>query len=766
MIGESVGRKEDATLLRGAGRYLDDLTRPGMLHLGVVRSPHARARVVRISTAAAAALPGVVAVLAAKDLPEVRRPIPPYYAKTKFRRCAQQVIATEFVRYVGEPVVIVIAEHPARVADALDAVVVDYDPGAAVSSTQAAILPSAARVHEAWPDNIAYVSHAVVGNADTAMKDADQVVTEKFRHARQAGMPIETRGVLAYGEESGLLTVVSSTQVPYHVREAIADVLKLPAESLRVIAPDVGGGFGAKAQVHHEEILVAAMALRFGRPVKWIETRSEHFMATCHDREQVHEIRVGFKKDGRIVAIDDQFWADFGAYPVQEDGVTLNTLNHLCSPYKVAHYRGVCANVVTNKMFSAAYRAAGRPEAAFVMDRVLDIAARRLRLDPAEIRRRNFIQPAEMPYRPGLTYKDGVPISYDPGDFPNDFDKLLRLFGYDEMRRLQKDAGNGKRRIGIGLSCYLHGTALGPYEGANVRVDPTGKVYVYVGCSAQGQSHSTTLAQICAQELGVAFDDVIIVAGDTTVLPYGFGPYASRTAANTGPAVARAARLVKAKAIKVAAFMLEAGTADIRITAGRAHVVGVPDMSVRLGDVAKVAVKFKELMPDPGLNACTYFNPESVTWAFGAQAGAVELDIESCEFKVLKYAAIHDCGQSINPMVVEGQLHGALAQGLGGALMEEILYDEGGQLLNGSFMDYAMPKADQLPFFLTEQTQHPSVINDLGIKGVGESGAISPGAVIANAVNDALADFDVTIREVPVTPAKIFTLLKKAGAYE
>src|SRR6266480_202592 len=356
-------------------------------------------------------------------------------------------------------------------------------------------------------------------------------------------------------------------------------------------------------------------ALRLGRPVKWVEGRNEHFMATCHDREQLHEIRVGFKHDGRIVAIDDRFWADFGAYPVQEDGVTLNTINHLCAPYRVEHYRNVCANVVSHKMFSAAYRAAGRPEAAFVMDRVLDIAARRLRLDPAEIRRRNFLRPQEMPYRPGLTYKDGVPVAFDPGDFPVAFDKLLKLFGYEEMRALQKQRAGGTHRVGIGLSCYLQGTGLGPYEGANVRVDPKGKVYVYLGCSSQGQSHATTLAQICAQELGVPLDDVIIVGGDTQVLPYGVGPYASRIAANAGPAVARAARQVRLKATKVAASMLEAAAEDIRITAGRAHVVGVPALGVPLAEVARAAVKSKELLADPGLNACTYFNPQTVTWA-------------------------------------------------------------------------------------------------------------------------------------------------------
>ena len=766
MIGESVSRKEDLPLLTGSGRYLDDLARPGMLYLGVVRSPHAHARIAAISTAEAASLPGVVAVASAKDLPEVSHPIPPYKSERRFRAFDQPVLAKTVVRYVGEPVAVVVAADPGRLAEALEAVAVDYEPLAAASSIDAAIATGAPLVHEGWPDNVAYVSRAAVGDVEAAIGQADLLVAERFRHPRLAAMPIETRGVLAYVDDSGTLIVVSSTQHPYHVREAIAEVLGLVEERLRVIAPEVGGSFGAKGQVYPEEILVPALALRLGRPVKWVEGRNEHFVATCHDREQVHEIRVGFKHDGRIVAIDDRFWADFGAYPVQEDGVTLNTINHLCAPYRVEHYRNVCANVVSHKMFSAAYRAAGRPEAAFVMDRVLDIAARRLRLDPAEIRRRNFLRPQDMPYRPGLTYKDGVPVAFDPGDFPAAFDKLLKLFGYEEMRALQKQRAGRIHRVGIGLSCYLQGTGLGPYEGANVRVDPNGKVYIYLGCSSQGQSHATTLAQICAQELGVPFDDVIIVGGDTQVLPYGVGPYASRIAANAGPAVARAARQVRLKATKVAASMLEAAAEDIRITGGRAHVVGVPALGVPLAEVARVAVKSKELLPDPGLNACTYFNPQTVTWAFGAQAAAIEVDVETCELRILKYAAIHDCGQPINPMVVDGQLHGGIAQGLGGAMMEEIVYDSLGQLRTGSFMDYAMPKAGQLPSFLTAQLAHPSMINDLGIKGVGESGAISPGAVISNAVEDALAGFGITIRELPLTPARIFTLLKAAGAYK
>jgi carbon-monoxide dehydrogenase large subunit len=763
MIGASPRRNEDRALLTGRGRFLDDLTRPGLLHLGVVRSPHGHARIAAISTAEAAALPGVVAVATAADLPEMKAAIPPYRVPPKFRAFEQPVLARAIVRYVGEPVAVVVADDPRRLADALAAVRVEYEPLAAVASVEAA-LAGGARVHEAWPDNVLGTSRGVVGDVDAALATADIVVTERFRHGRSAGMPLEPRGVMAWQDDDGDLVVASSTQVTYHVREAVAAVLGLAEERVRVIAPDVGGGFGAKAQVHHEEMLVPAMARRLGRPIKWVEGRHEHFVATCHDREQTHDISVGFRHDGTIVAVDDLFRADFGAYPVQEDAVTLNTVNHLCSPYRVAHFRSVCDNVVTNKMFAAAYRGAGRPEAAFVMDRTLDIAARRLGLDPADIRRRNFVRPSEMPYRPGLTYKDGVPITYDPGDMPADFETLLGMLGYEEFRKAQAGQARGTRRLGVGLSCYLHGSALGPYEGANVRVDPGGTVYVFVGCSSQGQGHATTLAQICAAELGVRFEDVRIVGADTQVLPYGVGAMASRILANAGPAVARSSREVRRKAQLVAAAMLECAPDDVRIVDGSLHVAGFPDRRVTLAEVSRSAVRARILARagDPGLNSCTYFSPETVTWAFGAQGAIVEVDTETGAIGIVKYAAIHDAGRAVNPMIVQGQLHGAIAQGLGGALMEELRYDEAGQLLTASFMDYGIPKAAQLPAFLAANVDHPSMINDLGVKGVGESGAICPGAVIGNAVADALSDHDVNVREIPVTPARVFELLRAA----
>ncbi len=754
MIGASPRRKEDRRLLTGAGRFVDDLTREGMLHMGVVRSAHAHARVLGIAARAALAMPGVVAVWSAADLPEVSRPIPAAYgAAHKGRPFAQPVLAADVARYVGEAVAVLIADSAARAADALEAVTVEYEPLPALTTADEA-LRSLARLHDGWPDNRALVARGEVGDVARGFAEADVVIHERFEHTRLSAVPIETRGAFAYRDsESGALVVWSSTQSPYLVRNAIAAVLGLPVEGVRVLVPDVGGAFGPKGSVYPEEILVAAAALRLGRPVKWVESRREHLVATGHDREQVHEVGIGFKRDGALTAIEDTFLADVGAYPLEGDGLTLNTINHLCGPYRVRHYRAAGTSVVTNKTPNAAYRGAGRPEACFVMERLMDIGARRLGLDPAEIRRRNLVRPDEMPYRPGLTYKDGVPITYDPGDFPAAFERALALLGYDEWRRRQKAQAGTSKRIGVGLACYAQGSGLGPYEGATVRVDPSGKVYVLIGVAAQGQGHATTLAQIAASELGAAFDDVIVAAGDTTLVPFGMGTGGSRVAATAGPAVARAAREVRRKARSVAAELLECAPEDVRIAEGRAHVTGLPDRFVTLGRIAHAAVKSKALKSagEPGLNGCTYFYPDTVTWAFGTQAAVVEVDLETFETRLLAYAIVHDPGRAINPMIVEGQLQGGAAQGIGAGLMEALVYDASGQLLTGSLMDYAIPRADQLPPLPVALTEHPSVINDLGIKGVGESGAIPGAAAIANAVEDAIVDTGVTIREVPVT---------------
>jgi CO/xanthine dehydrogenase Mo-binding subunit len=761
MIGASPLRKEDRRLLTGAGRYLDDLRREGMLHLGVLRSVEAHARIVKIEASRARALAGVVAVWSAADLPEITKPIG---TASTGRPFAQPVLVPDVARYAGEPVAVVIAESAYRVADALELIEVEYDPLPPIATLEAAA-HAGTPLHEGWSDNAALSVRGAVGETEGALRGAAVVVHAKLRHPRLAAVPIEPRGALAYRDaDTGALVVWSSHQNPYRVRDAVATVLGLPAEGVRVTLPDVGGAFGPKGSVYGEEVLVAAATLRLGRAVKWVETRREDFLSLGHDREQEHDARIGFTQDGTIVALEDTFLADVGAYPAEGAGLTANTVNHLPGPYRVPNYRALGTSLVTTKTVNAAYRGAGRPEAVFVMERLLDLGARRLGLDPAELRRRNLVRPEEMPYRPGLTYKDGVPVAYDPGDFPRAFERALGLLRYDDWRKRQRAQALAPRRIGVGLACYAQGTGLGPFEGALVRVDPSGKVYVLVGVTAQGQGHATTLAQIAAAELGAAFEDVDVSAGDTTLFPFGMGTGGSRVTANAGPAVARTARAVRERAARVAAELLECAPEDVRIERSRAHVTGVPDRFVTLGRLAQAAVKSKALKPtgEPGLNACTYFYPDTVTWAFGTQAAAVEVDLETCRVRLLAYAIVHDSGRAINPTIVEGQLQGGAAQGIGAGLGEELVYDAGAQLLTASLMDYAIPKADQLPPLPVALEEHPSVINPLGVKGVGESGAIPGAAAIVNAVEDAVADLGVTILEAPVTSARLFALLRGA----
>src|SRR5262249_54644936 len=665
MIGASPLRKEDQRLLTGHGRFVDDLTREGALHLGVVRSTQAHARLAKVDAAPARALPGVVLAWNAADLGEIARAMPTAYGGTQNGRgWAHPVLARDVVRHVGEPVAVVVAESAYQLADALDAVTVAYEP-LPVLPTAESSLASGARLHEGWPDNTAIVARGAVGDPERALASAHLVVRGRLRHPRLSAAPIETRGALAYRDRSsGVLVVSSSTQSPYTLRDVVATALGLPVEEVRVVVPDVGGGFGPKGPIYPEEILVAAAAHRPGRRVKWIESRRESLACLGHDREQNHDARIGFARDGTIVAVDAAFLADVGAYPLQGDGLTANTVNHLPGPYRVPHYRNTGTSVVTTKNLNAAYRAAGRPEAVFVMERLMDIGARRLGIDPAEIRRRNLIRPAEMPYRPGLTYKDGAPVAYDPGDFPASFDRALSLLGYDEWRPRHAPQGNGAGRIGVGVACYAQGTGLGPFEGATVRVDPSGKVYVVIGVAAQGQGHATTLAQVCAQELGAAFDDVIVSAGDTALTPFGMGTGGSRVMVNAGPAVARSAREVRERAALVAAEILECARADVQIENSRAFVAGLPDRALPLGRLAQAAVRSRALRPsgEPGLHACTYHYPDTVTWAFGTQGAAVEVDVDTGGVRLLAYAVVHDPGRAVHPVIVEGQLQGGAAQ--------------------------------------------------------------------------------------------------------
>jgi aerobic carbon-monoxide dehydrogenase large subunit len=764
-IGLSVKRREDRRLLTGRGRYVDDLRLPDLLHAAIVRSPYAHARIIEVDARRAMEQPGVVAVLTIADLPECSAAVPPLVPSPRLRPYAQPAIAGPEVRHAGEAVAVVVADDVYRATDAAHVVDVRYDVMAAAATVDAALAPGAPRVFAEWPDNAAGPSDGVVGDVTRGFAEAHVVVEAKLHVPRLAAMPIEPRGVLVQPEPpDGRLTIWTSTQVPFAVRAAVAAALGLAEEQVRVIAPDVGGGFGAKGHVYPEDVLLAAVARRLRRPVKWIETRREHFLATAPDRDQRHRARLGVARDGAITAVETEFTRDGGAYPVIGDVISLNTINHLTGPYRIAHLKGSAVNVVTHKTFSAAYRGAGRPEVAYVLDRLLDRAARRAGLDPAALRRRNLIRANEMPYTTGLRYRDGVPIVYDPADYPAAFDRLLARFGYDEWRATQKARWTSPRPIGIGLSAYLEGTGIGPFEGADVRIDPSGTIYLQIGVSSQGQAHETTLAQVCAAELGVDTERVVVVGGDTAVVGYGNGTIASRVAAVAGPAVARTAREVARKARLVAGELLECAPADVVLTEGRAHVAGMAGRGVEIGQLARASLRSPTLLREgePGLHACAFFRPETVTWAFGAHACAVEVDVETGELRLLRYAAVHDCGRPLNPMVVEGQLHGGIVQGIGAALAEELIYNDAGQLVTGSLMEYGVPRADQVPPLEVIALDFPSTRNELGVKGVGESGIISPVPAIANAVEDALADRGVEITRVPLTTASVWDAIRRA----
>ena len=773
LVGASPKRKEDGRFVTGHGRYLDDVRVPGVLHLVVVRSPHAHARIRGIDAAAARGTAGVVAVLTLADLPELAAAtVPPLVPEPKSRPHVHPVMAGARARHAGEAVAVVVATDPYAAADGAERVAVDYEPLPAATTPRAADAPGAPRVNEGWPDNLVSVTASAKGRPAEALASAPVTVAARLAYPRVAGMPLETRGVLAAPDPPsqlgmGGLTVWTSTQVPFAVRSAIAPVVKLPEERIRVLVPDVGGGFGVKGHVYPEEILVPAVARRLGRPVKWVETRSEHCLNAAGDRDQAHEARMGLERDGRIVGIETAFTRDHGASPTLGEAITLNTINHLPGPYRVPHYRGTGRNLLTHKTFAAAYRGAGRPEAAFVLDRLLDRAARTIGMDPAALRRINLIRADEMPVPTGLTYRDGAPITYDPADYPAAFDALLETLDYAGWRTRQAERRGGPRPIGIGLCAYVEGTGIGPFEGADIRVDPDGTVFVHLGVCAQGQGHETTLAQIAADELGVPLETVAVVGGDTSLVGYGMGTIASRVAAVSGPAVQRSAAQVAHKARLVGAELFECAPEDVVLSEGRVAVRGVPGKSVSLGQVAKAAVRSRAVAQagGPGLSACAFFYPDTVTWAFGVQGLVVEVDLESCALTVLRLAAMHDCGRPINPVIVEGQLHGGIAQGLGSALGEQLVYDEAGQLLTGTLMDYPLPRADEMPPLQVVHLDSPSAINPLGIKGVGESGVIAPAAAVANAVEDALADYGVEIDRPPVTAARVFELLRATGRW-
>ncbi|TME04481.1 MAG: xanthine dehydrogenase family protein [Chloroflexi bacterium] len=776
-FGAPVQRVEDDRLLRGHGRFTDDINETGQraLECCFVRSAYAHARIRSIDASAAREMPGVVAVYTAADLPFGGLDLPlliPHPNLTHGR--TQRCLASEIVRYAGEAVAFVVATDRYVAEDAAELVSIDYEPLPVVITPEAAARADHL-VHDDVPGNVAAEMLQEVGDVDAAMKSAARRKQLRFRYERGAASPMEARAVWAtWSGEEHKLTVYDSTQSPTSIRGGLAVLFGLPESSVEVIAPDVGGGFGPKIMLFYpDELLVPFAAMQLGRPVKWTEDRQEHFTAVNQERGQVHEVEVGFDGDGRVVALSDDFVHDGGAYTPYGIILPIITAAQVPGPYRIPNYRVRFRDVYTNATPTSPYRGAGRPHACFVMERTLDSIASELGLDRAEVRRRNLIQPDQFPYEVGVAWQDGNTVVYDSGDYPRLLERALEMLG-------PKPAGDN---VGMGLGIYVEGTGVGPYEGAHVQVLVSGKVVAATGIPSQGQAHATVWAQVVADELGVDVSDVEVSSGDTRRFSWGVGTFASRGAVTAGNAMHVAARMVATRAKQIAAEQLEANPDDLELVGGRVRVKGSPDRGIPLAAVAvlsnpvryafgggteaatQFASKPRSGPPlhegeQPGLEATGYYSPPGSTWASGCHAAYVRVDPKTFRLEILKYVVVHDCGRVINPLVLQGQIEGGVAQGIGGAFYERLAYDADGQLRNASFMEFLIPYATEIPPIEIDHFETPSPLNPLGVKGAGEAGVIPVGAVIGSAIEEALG---VPITEMPLSPLKLYELsmLKK-----
>ncbi|MFZ0548859.1 MAG: xanthine dehydrogenase family protein molybdopterin-binding subunit [Candidatus Promineifilaceae bacterium] len=772
-FGERIKRNEDPRLLTGQALFTDDVHLPGTAHVAFVRSPHAHARILSIDTETAETIQGVFAIYTAEDLGDYwqRGPLlvpPPPIENIVFNERTQVPLAKDKVNFVGEPVAVVVAESRYIAEDAAEQVWVDYDPLPAVVDLEAALADDATVIHEDIGSNIA--AHVVQRKGDYAAvrETADLLIKRRFLYDRGTAAAMENRGIVAeWDKRAQRLTIWDTTQAPIPIRNGLAGMLGLSENQVRVIAPFIGGGFGPKIMMfYQEEVLVPWIAMRLNRPVKWIEDRSENFVATTHERGQIHEAEIALTKDGRILGIHDVFLHDAGAYAPYGLTVPINSQCTLLGQYDVPNYYSEFTAVFTNKTIVTPYRGAGRQHGVFVMERLLDFAARELGIDRNEIRRRNFISPDAFPYNNEIIYQDFAPLVYDSGNYEPALDKALDLIDYHTfLNETQPQARANGRHLGIGVVTYVEGTGIGPYEGARVQVQASGKVSVVTGVGTQGQGHFTSFAQIAADQVGVDVTDVEVVTGDTDQFYWGAGTFASRGAVVAGNAVNEAARDVRHKILHLAAELLEAAEEDLEIENGRVSVKGVPDRFIALGKLAQEANPLRGAVKpgtEPGLEATNYFGPARGATASGVHACIVEVEPETMDVKVLKYVVVHDCGKVINPLILDGQIQGGVAQGLGNAFYEQLVYNENGQLLNGSFMDFLLPTALDVPRVLIGHEETPSPLNPIGIKGAGEAGAIPTATLFVQAVEDAL-NYTVEIREIPLNPSRLWELVRFEG---
>jgi aerobic carbon-monoxide dehydrogenase large subunit len=773
-FGAAIRRNEDARLLRGQALFVDDVELPGMLHAAFLRSNLAHATIRSIDVSAARAREGVVAVYTAEDLGAYWAPgpllvPPPPIAGLVFNQRTQVPLAKGKVRHVGEPLAVVLAQSRYIAEDALSDIAVELDPLPAIVDLENAGADTSGRVHDDVRGNIAAHVRQSRGNYAAARGRADHIIARRFRYDHGASSPIETRGIVANWDARGnQLMVWDTTQGPVFLRNGLAAMLGLNERQVRVIAPFVGGGFGPKIMLFYpEEVVVPWVARKLNRPIKWIEDRLEHFFATTQERAQIHDVEIALARDGRILGIKGAFVHDNGAYNPYGLTVPINSQISILGPYRVENYESTFTAVFTNKPTVTPYRGAGRQHGVFVIERLMDIAAHELGLDRAEIRRRNFIPRDAFPYNNELINQDFAPLEYDSGDYEAVLDKALDMIGYrrflaEEQPRLRAEG----RHVGIGLVCYVEGTGIGPYEGAKVQVQANGKVSIATGIGTQGQGHFTSFAQIAADQLGVAVTDIDVVTGDTDQFYWGAGTFASRGAVVAGNAVYEAAKAVRQKILKLAAEHFECAEEDLEIANGEVSVVGVPGQAIKLGALALKANPMRGAVrpgTEPGLESTQYFGPPSGTTANGAHAMIVEVDPQTFALKVLKYVVVHDCGTVINPLILAGQVHGGVAQGIGNAFYEQLVFDDDGQLLNASLADYLLPTALEVPTMEIGHTVTASPLNPLGVKGAGEAGAIPVGPLFAQAIEDALALLPkgIELKEIPLSPNRLFELAGK-----
>ena len=759
-IGAPLRRREDVRFVTGQGQYLDDVRLPGMLHAAILRSPHAHARVRGIDASAALALEGVVAVFTHADMADLMKPIPMrVFPLPGLDNYLQTPLSADIVRHAGEAVAVVVAESRYLAEDALDVIEVDYEPLPAVANVSDA-LTDAVVVHPANGTNLAGTAEINVGDVDAAFAGADYVRQEEFHTNRHTANPMETRGLVAsYDTSDGHLRVWGPTKVSHTNRAILARHLEIDEERIHFIEPDVGGGFGVRGEFYAEDFLIPFASFRLGRAVKWVEDRVEHLTSANHSREVLCQVELAARNDGTLLGLRATVYGDMGAY-VRTHGSVVPALTAvmMTGPYRVPNFHASVNCVMTNKMGAGTYRAPGFFEGTFIRERMLDLAAADLGIDPAELRRRNMIEASEMPYTVGVTRLDGRNTVYDSGDYPSAFSRTLEEIGYDELAARQGPDEQG-RYHGVGIASYVEPTGFGPFEGARVLVTDAGGVEVYLGITTMGQGHETVLAQICADSLSVPIEDVTIFHGSTDYIPASIGTFGSRATVMAGSAIHMSCQTLRARILSLAASYLDTAPEALDLRHG---VVALKDASagqstLTLQQVAALAESQRQFDdPETALDATEYFRIEEWTYSYGSHAAHVAVDAETGKMEVLRYVVVEDVGRCINPLTMHGQSVGGAAQGIGGAMLEELVYDAGGQLLSGSLMDYLLPTSQDIPNIETVITEEaPSPLNPLGVKGAGEGAILATGAALGNAVANALSSFGVQVNTMPLSPDNI-----------